>query len=250
MARKPLIGTVEQNWRKYGTGALNIDGCRVGIDPLDDAKQLRTMNRSVRGGDNGWGMSTVNSDAPQVVRADGRWPANILHDGSDEVLALFPQSESGAISAEQQVKGGFNGSVNCFGTANRGGAGEYAASKGSAARYFYCAKASAAERHDGLTNPGAQFKRHSTLRDAEKLPAVGNHHPTVKPTDLMAYLCRLVTPPGGTVLDPFMGSGSTGRGALLEKFNFIGIDMDPAYVEIARHRIRAVSPLFAEVVYE
>ena len=134
MARKPLIGTVAENVLQHGTGAINVDGCRVGE----------------------------------------RWPANFIHDGSEEVTDLL----------------------------------------GSAARFFYCAKASKRDRDEG------------------------NNHPTVKPTDLMRYLCRLVTPPDGTVLDPFMGSGSTGKAAVLEGFRFIGIEREEEYCEIAKARIK------------
>jgi site-specific DNA-methyltransferase (adenine-specific) len=134
VARKPLIGTVAENALQHGTGAINVDGCRVGE----------------------------------------RWPANFIHDGSEQVTDLL----------------------------------------GSAARFFYCAKASKRDRDEG------------------------NHHPTVKPTDLMRYLCRLVTPPDGIVLDPFMGSGSTGKAAVLEGFRFIGIEREEEYCEIAKARIK------------
>jgi site-specific DNA-methyltransferase (adenine-specific) len=112
----------------------------------------------------------------------------------------------------------------------------------SAARFFYCPKASPADRHEGLDRPGPQFKKGTTLRKVQVAAAAGeltgNTHPTVKPTELMAYLCRLVTPPGGTVLDPFMGSGSTGKAAMREGFNFIGIELEAAYVAIADARIK------------
>jgi site-specific DNA-methyltransferase (adenine-specific) len=119
---------------------------------------------------------------------------------------------------------------------------------GSAARFFYCAKADRADRNGGLADPGPQFMNGSTMRDAENVgrERKGNFHPTVKPTDLMRYLCRLVTPAGGIVLDPFMGSGSTLKAAELEGFSAIGIERDPDYVEIARRRIAADIPLFRE----
>jgi DNA modification methylase len=110
-------------------------------------------------------------------------------------------------------------------------------STGSAARFFYCAKASRKDRHEGLDDPGAQFKRGTTLRKVENTATGGNNHPTVKPTDLMAYLCRLVTPPGGVVLDPFMGSGSTGKAAVREGFRFIGCELSPVYLAIAEDRV-------------
>jgi DNA modification methylase len=198
VARKPFSGTVAGNVLEWGTGAINVDGCRVGTELLPSAKagqaQVGTFERGV--------MVT-----PERV---GRWPANLIHDGSDEVVGLL----------------------------------------GEAARFFYQAKAGKADREDGLGDrdavrvadrvaddgPGGDNPRNRTNK-----PRV-NHHPTVKPTDLMRYLCRLVTPPGGVVLDPFMGSGSTGRGAVLEGFSFTGIEIDPEYLSIARDRIEAAKP--------
>ena len=176
VARKPLVGTVAANVLDYGTGALNIDGCRVegGERPLIVGENdARNFSGDFKQGSRREGTTTA-----------GRWPANLIHDGSDEVVGLFPWSRDGQ--------------------------------EGSAARFFYCAKASKKDRDEG------------------------NEHPTVKPTDLMAYLCRLVTPPGGVVLDPFMGSGSTGKAAQREGFRFIGIEREPAYMEIANSRIRRV----------
>jgi site-specific DNA-methyltransferase (adenine-specific) len=151
MARAPLIGTVAANVLEYGTGAINVGGCRVtdGGPPRTDSS-----------------------------RVSGRWPANVIHDGSLPVLELFPRR---------------------------------------CATFLYQVKASRGDR------------------------GIYNTHPTCKPTDLMGYLCRLVTPPGGVVLDPFMGSGSTGVGALREGFGFLGIDVTPEYVEIARRRLEEVS---------
>ena len=143
MARKPFKSTVADNVQTYGTGAINIDGCRIGE----------------------------------------RWPANILHDDSTDVV--------------------------------RG--------MGEDARFFYCSKSTNEDRNDGCND---------------------NCHPTVKPTDLMRYLCRMVTPPGGIVLDPFTGSGSTGRGAVLEGFRFIGCEMDADYIKIAKARILAAEKAY------
>jgi site-specific DNA-methyltransferase (adenine-specific) len=116
-----------------------------------------------------------------------------------------------------------------------------AGEKGSASRFKYCAKTSKKDRNEGLDDPGPQFKHGDTLRKIENKAGAGNHHPTVKPTKLMRYLCRLVTPPGGTVLDPFMGSGSTGKAAMKEGFNFVGIDNDTehGYFDIAIARVRS-----------
>ena len=167
VARKPLIGTVAANVLAYGTGALNIDGCRVATD---DVISIGSNNRS--NGAINFGMA--DDKGAQCQHSAGRWPANLIHDGSEEVTERM----------------------------------------GEPARFFYCAKASKADRE------------------------TGNNHPTVKPTELMRYLCRLVTPPGGIVLDPFTGSGSTGKAAVLERFQFIGIDMTSEYIAIADARIK------------
>ena len=172
----------------------------------------------------------------------GRWPANLIHDGSNDVVALFPYTASGTGAVKRSSSADESGNTGAaFGAESRPAGTPMIChgDEGSAARFFYCAKASSADRHEGLDHPGPQFKNGSTLRDAENLgkDRKGNHHPTVKPTDLMAYLCRLVTPTGGTVLDPFMGSGSTGKAAMREGFNFIGIDLSAEYIEIARARI-------------
>jgi site-specific DNA-methyltransferase (adenine-specific) len=169
VARKPLTGTVAENVLAHGTGALNVDGCRVGTDG-GTAKGSKPMGEG-----NGIYGAGLHGACEITQLSAGRWPANLTHDGSEEVVGLL----------------------------------------NDAARFFYCAKASKADRGDD------------------------NHHPTVKPTDLMRYLCRLVTPPGGTVLDPFAGSGSTGKAAALEGFRFIGIEREAEYVEIARARIAA-----------
>lgn len=212
MARKPLEGTVAANVLAYGTGALNIDGCRVGTE-------TRTNSSKPRADRTGFVTGFVSGTQSQV-HDHGRWPANLIHDGSDEVLAGFPQT---GVSA-----GGGRKNADKFG-------GGYAAAgsdmigfgdSGSAARFFYCAKASKRDRDEGLES----FDRVAIAPRA-------NNHPTVKPTDLMRYLCRLVTPPGGMVLDPFMGSGSTGKAAVLEGFGFIGIEREAEYAAIAESRI-------------
>jgi hypothetical protein len=175
VARKPLEGTVAENVLKWGVGGLNVDGCRVGTDG-GCAGAGAGAGAGARVFGNG-----LNGTFAKPVPGLGRWPANLIHDGSDEVVELMP----------------------------------------STARFFYCAKASKKDRDDGCKNT----------------------HPTVKPTDLMAYLCRLVTPPNGTILDPFTGSGSTGRGAILGGFNFIGIELSAEYAQIAEARIKAVAQL-------
>jgi len=216
MARKPLTSTVAANVLKHGTGAINVDGCRVGSSRrvnsstgTPGAGRSRKCNQVDRGdGKTADGRNLANliaygdrskNRAPQEVI--GRWPANVLHDGSDEVTGLM----------------------------------------GDAARFFYCAKASKADRDEGCD--GLNVKKRTDGRESEhhtghlRTTERSNHHPTVKPTDLMRYLCRLVTPPAGTVLDPFMGSGSTGKAATLEGFSFVGCELQPEYMAIAEARI-------------
>jgi site-specific DNA-methyltransferase (adenine-specific) len=171
VARKPLIGTVAENVLQHGTGAINVDGGRVGE----------------------------------------RWPANFTHDGSEEATDLL----------------------------------------GASARFFYCAKASKADRDEGCDklqerSAGECVDRvegsagmESPRAGAGRTSGSRNHHPTVKPTDLMRYLCRLVTPPSGIVLDPFMGSGSTGKAAMMEGFAFVGIEREAEYIDIAKARIQS-----------
>jgi DNA modification methylase len=230
VARKPLIGTVAENVGAFGTGALNIDGCRVGDEVRVAAyTSLKPAHGNKFGAHGTAELRRGTQGEPQTYV--GRWPANVIHDGSDEVLAAFPEAPgqladasatapSPTTSREASATRRYteNGSTNFAPLP-----GQRRGDSGSAARFFYCAKASKADRNDGL-NGGT------------------SNHPTVKPTDLMRYLTRLVTPPGGTVLDPFTGSGSTGRGAMLEGFDFIGIEMEAPYLAIAEARIAAVMP--------
>ena len=216
VARKPFPGTVASNVLQHGTGAINVDGCRVELEA--DCRLLKggTYGGN-RGSDKGTSMFGTNTKGLEyeVPSANGRWPANLIHDGSEDVLAGFPQSKGTASggSPDRNSKsseaywgeggGGFKGGRSTVAHGDNG----------SAARFFYCAKASKADRGES------------------------NGHPTVKPTELMRYLVRLVTQPGGTVLDPFTGSGSTGKAAVLEGFEFIGIEREDEYVAIAEARI-------------
>ena len=178
-----------------------MEACRV---PGDD--HARAWDTPVRTNIGAAGNQYISDGTQHTVdisqnRPSGRWPANLIHDGSDEATEGM----------------------------------------GDASRYFYCAKANKRDRDEGLsvdtrtTDDGRTIKiENPYLRCKTERK---NHHPTVKPTDLMAYLCRLITPPGGTVLDPFNGSGSTGKAAVREGFNYIGCELDPEYVEIAKARI-------------
>lgn len=211
LARKPLIGTVAANVLAHGTGCLNIDGCRVGT--TDDLNGGAYSNGSKD-------LTAASSYATGVnagvfVQPSGRWPANLIHDGSDEVVSCFPDAkgQQGDLIGHSKKRG--NGIYGEFPPAND--AIKRVEAETTAARFFYAAKASKKDRDDG------------------------NAHPTVKPTDLMAYLCRLVTPAGGVVLDPFMGSGSTGKAAIREGFRFIGVEREAAYYAIAEARLKAAA---------
>ncbi len=243
MARKPLIGTMEKNLAAHGVGALNIDGCRVETEsrPLHIGDYKKTADNVYEGRQDG----SLMGGSKVVGETDlGRWPANIIHDGSDEVLAAFPQAR-GAIAGTPTRE--IEPNV-AFGRSHQSGGVEPRDQGGSAARFFYCAKASKADRDVGIKTAAKPVVTFATANGTSGKPSsisegrnteYRNTHPTVKPTALMRYLCRLVTPPGGTVLDPFMGSGSTGRGAVLEGFSFVGIEMMPEYFELADARIAA-----------
>lgn len=212
VARKPLDGTVAHNVMEYGTGAINIDGCRI---PTSDNLNGGTYSKNAIEYD-------ATSFAPkngigEFVQPSGRFPANLVHDGSQEVLELFPDSkgQQGKVAGNEPSRTGDNGIYGHYGQRNeffpRG-------DSGSAARFFYCAKASKRDRGEG------------------------NNHPTVKPNALMRWLVRLVCQQGGTVLDPFMGSGSTGVACIQEGMSFVGIDQDEHYCGIARRRIEDALP--------
>ena len=235
VARKPLEGTVAQNVLEHGTGALNIDGCRVATD---GRPHLQSTGRDPMG--NAFG-ARLNGSRADGTTTQGRWPANLIHDGSEEAVGLFPQTAKSSATLHPGTNRGSQ-----FGQIVSSARTTGYSDTGSAARFFYCAKASKADRDEGLSNPATPFVQFQTANGTSGRPSslsegrnteYRNHHPTVKPTDLMRYLCRLVTPPGGTVLDPFTGSGSTGRGAVLEGFNFIGIEREAEYVPIAEARI-------------
>ena len=230
LARKKIEGTNKQNRKKYGTGGIHIDACRI-----EGEKQTRNSNPVMNGGKYGQNQNAERKIVKRKSRSDdgvwtnknsgmkaegthyadadpkGRFPANVMHDGSEEVQDIF-QKTSKSVPTKRTRK-----TLGMFGMPNDA-TPEYD-DEGTAARYFYCAKTSKSEKGND------------------------NTHPTVKPLKLMKYLCRLVTPKGGTVLDPFMGSGSTGIAAKDEGFEFIGIEKEKEYFEIAERRISVASPL-------
>lgn len=202
LARKPLEGTVATNVLAHGTGALNIDGCRIDAPEGSVVRMSHSETGSKRGYDGGLrGGARIE---PQTL---GRWPANVVHDGSPEVVARFPDTAStppGNIRPTPST-------ANTYSEFSKRSLVGHTDS-GSAARFFYSSKADADDR-------------------------LGSKHPTVKPVDLMQWLCRLVTPPGGTVLDPFAGTGTTGEAAWREGFSAVLIEREEAYQADIRRRM-------------
>jgi len=240
LARKPLSEkTVANNVLKYGTGGLNIDDCRV--------ETREDQRRPSAGGENGLlGTSTFKIRERHIedqIKQGGRFPANLIHDGSEEVMAMFPETSKGW---GQSTKGSENGIGSIFGI---GGVNpnRYDMGGQSAARFFYCAKASRSERDEGLDdmplsdNPSeyglnAVEGNPRKPRECTGIEKVRNNHPTVKPLTLMSYLIKLITPPNGIVLDPFCGSGSTLVAARQLGYKSIGIELDKNSCEIAAKR--------------
>lgn len=204
MARKPLAGTVAANVLEHGVGALNIDGCRIEGQPEP------TRFDPAKHSHVGWRMDATGAEIAERAHPSGRWPANTVLD------------EQAAAILDEQVE--------------------------DTSRFFYVAKASRKERNAGLEGfeersaikmDGGSFRSASTEATAR---VAANTHPTVKPINLMRWLVRMVTPPEGTVLDPFTGSGTTGCAAALEGFEFIGIEREAEYAAIAESRIEHWTP--------
>lgn len=248
LARKPLEGTVVNNVLTYGVGGLNIDASRISYANEQEKENAIKMQSKpsldIRG--NAYNQQSLsNIENARGDYSQGRFPANFIHDGSDEVVGLFPDTTKG--TARTGRVGGQNGLYE--NGHNPDYIGTWYGDSGSAARFFYCAKTSKADRNEGLDDFPTKQKIFNGQNDTSSDYVEGsvenkfttqpspNHHPTVKPTELMRYLCKLVTPPNGVILDPFMGSGSTGKGAVKEGFDFIGIDQSSEYCEIARARI-------------
>lgn len=255
MARKPLVGTVAESVQAHGPGALNIDASRIPTDPSIDDPRLGgagtwstdKMAKKVYAG--GYGGERVASSAI------GRWPANLVHDGSPDVVALFP-TDAGAASPVRGTEPSPASVGRVTGERDRV-PGAFHADTGSAARFFWCPKASRKDRNEGLEgqdkaplNWSSGTQSPGTFQSAGTDRMVENSHPTVKPTDLMRYLVRMVTPPGGTVLDITCGSGSTLKAATLEGFNAIGIEADAQWVRVAAVRAAANMPLLVDVTVE
>ena len=221
LARKPLSEkSITENVLRWGTGGLNIDACRI---PLEDGENLaieRKGDKKLDTNNQGWGFKAVSRGN------EGRFPAHLILDGSEEVEELFPMTKSG-----QLKKGHKRGNTSLY--YSKGGGviyRDYGGDYGSASRFF---------KHCPITEEDLKYSRiiyGSKANRKEK--GDGNNHPTVKSLSLMRYLCRLITPPGGIVLDPFAGSGTTLIAACQEGFNFIGIEKEPKYCRIAEERLK------------
>lgn len=215
LAMAPMPSTFANNALEYGVAGLWVDGCRIETATKDDYGRSAAGSDGIVKAHNGFGgkafaIGDRAGERAEYKHPQGRWPANVIHDGSDEVVRGFPMTESGG--GNKKSKSGF------WGTIKNGVDDIRQINKGSAARFFYCAKASPSERGDG------------------------NTHPTVKPFELMRYLCRLTkTPAGGVVFDPFMGSGTTLVGAQNEGRCAVGIEISEEYCKIAVERLRQPS---------
>lgn len=245
VARKPLIGTVAANVLAYGTGGLNIDGTRIGSETVGWQGVGRSGDSVTTGASQGGEKGGYNYGNGQARPVQGRWPSNVM---LDEFTAALVDEQSG-FSKSTGVINRWTDGAKPFGN---GAGGSYESVRGvadssGASRFFYVAKASKRDRNEGLEH--LEAKRASAmwydigLGEAgegmfkDRNPQKQNFHPTVKPTELMRYLIKLVTPPGGLVLDPFTGSGSTGKAALLDGYRFIGCELTEDYLPIIEGRL-------------
>lgn len=245
VGRKPLVGTVAENVLEWGVGGLNIDGSRIHIGENDKGGFRSGTYTSKNESQSSW-EHRENGDAyTKPQHPQGRWPANVI---LDEVTAGLLDEQSGERPGGQFPARRGNAANTSFASGQEtvGGA-RGMGDTGGASRFFYQAKASKRDRNEGLeeleavsanstnwSGEGMPIRQDGTDR---KQPQKQNFHPTVKPTTLMRYLIKLVTPPGGTVLDPFTGSGSTGKAALLDEFNFIGAELTEEYLPIIEGRL-------------
>ena len=251
MARKPFKGTVADNVLEWGTGGINVDGCRIGYEdtpnPATNPKYRHEQNYKMpeKGQESKGSVSFSSSN--NDVNTEGRFPANIIFD--EEAGKILDEQSGKSKSSPNKWEGDNNAAI--YGKYEKGVRQSTFSDEGGASRFFYCPKASKKDRNEGcdeleekqtpITNMTG-LGRETTIEKRKNdngfnAPKSKNTHPTVKPTDLMAYLIRLITPKGGVVLDPFMGSGSTGKAAVREGMNFIGIEREDEYMEIAKTRI-------------
>lgn len=255
VARKPIEGTVVENVMRYGTGGINIDECRI---PFEDTQNPATnplyrqrnnnKYKQIKKGQESNGAVSFTSSKNDISSL-GRFPANVIHDGSDEVATGFPESSSNGGNADYS----FGNQDNTTHLYTNIKSGNHFKDSGNASRFFYSAKASKKDRDEGLDLVGFEETRvtdgsiRTNQETAGKFCANSalrrNIHPTVKPCELMQYLVRLVAPKGATILDPFMGSGSTGKAVMFENrersanYKFIGVDLEQKYCQIANARI-------------
>jgi hypothetical protein len=260
VARKPLIGTVAENVLTHGTGGLNIDGSRIGTDEVI-TNHSRSANAAISKGK--YGDSSEQKTHQTEGQKSGRWPANLI---LDEYTAELLDEQSGDRPGGNYPTQRGGGVATGFGVGKptEGGARKMNDS-GGASRFFYVAKASKRDRNEGLEDLPEKIKPYGG-REIDDVPEEGdrpgsvndkfttqpakNFHPTVKPTELMRYLVKLITPSGGTVLDPFTGSGSTGKAAILEGFDFIGIELTEDYWPIIEGRLKHAEAKVAERIKE
>jgi len=234
MARKPLSeSTIAENVLKWGTGGINIDGSRVEVDDSEKesfAKEWdREQSQSAEKGGVAMNKGLMARDLNEF-RPQGRFPANFIHDGSDEVVGLFPDSKSVQgknVSRKELPNIAMSGK-----NYERFNEVEGYTDSGSASRFF---KTCPYEEGEGAS---FTYQAKASKRDRD-----GSTHPTMKPTKLMQYLVRMFTPKGGICLDPFMGSGSTGKACKIEGFDFIGIELDAEYCKIAEARMANIQEI-------
>lgn len=243
LVRKPLSEkTVAENCLKWGTGGININECRVeGQPPLVTGKGIRSKSWREKEG-----RSDIETEAKEWEQPQARWPANLIHDGSEEVLSYFPNAggQQGDLTNHTRIIKSPNG---IYGTQPpRFDAFKREENDKSAARFFYCSKPSQAERNFGCDDLKDSHKGENlgqlgglTGSGNPRNYIVKNNHPTVKSIKLMSYFCKLITPKGGIILDCFMGSGTTGCAAKINGFSFIGIEKEGPSYRIAEARIKA-----------
>jgi DNA modification methylase len=243
LARKPLSEkSVAENVLRWGTGGINIDDSRIGTEEMKQTHRIdfstgKKTDKSFY--EEAWRNGKYIEVEPQI----GRWPANIIFD--EEAGQVLDQqsgiSKSTASEWKYNLKTFHNDgrTIKEMEGISKGGFND----KGGASRFFYCPKASKKDRDEGLDKfedkeSSVNLRQQGGLPKPEIEYKVKNHHPTVKPTALMEYLIKLITPANGIVMDPFMGSGSTGKAAVRNGYDFIGIEMDEEYIKIAEARIK------------